>query len=206
VGAVRALLVCGFDLQETALLEAVGGKGRLMFCQVDVTNRYGTDPVATQLVNNLLVYMTSVAPPDAAVGKPTDLVREGWEDYDVEVKVEKAAFIFDRPQGPISWGITGAETYFEGLLDIPVIQGEGGARYLYSRLPGERAVAHTLNKRNFKTKWQKMKAMTVRAALQINQGGTSETFPCPGLQGDTEALYPMEWLEGFVHPYLMMQW
>ena len=206
LGAMRALIACGFDLQETPLLEAVGGRGRLMFCQVDVTNRYGTDPVSTQLVNNLLTYMTTASPPDTGIGKPTDLVREGWEDYDLTVKEEKGAFIFDRPEGPLSWGITAAETYFEGLLNIPVIQGEDGQRYLYSRLPGEKTVAHTLNRRKFKTRWQKMKALTVRSALQINQGGSSETFPGPGLQGDAEALYPMDWLEGFVHPYLMMQW
>lgn len=205
-GAMRALIACGFDLQETPLLEAVGGKGRMMFCQVDVTNRYGADPVSTQLLHNLVTYMTSTPPPDAALGKPTDLVREGWEDYDLSVKDEKGAFIFDRPPGPISWGITAAETYFEGFLDIPVIQGKGGEKYLYARLPGEKTIAHVLNRRRFGTKWQKMKAMIVRAALHINQGGSSETFPGPGLQDDVETLYPMEWLEGFVHPYLMMQW
>ena len=80
LGAMRALVDCGFDLQETPLLEAAGGKGRLMFCQIDVTNRYGVDPVSTQLVNNLLSYMSSVQPPDPSAAKPLDLVREGWDD------------------------------------------------------------------------------------------------------------------------------
>ena len=63
-----------------------------------------------------------------------------------------------------------------------------------------------LNRRNFKTKWQKMKAMQIRSALTINQGNSSDLYPSPFLHGDKETLYPMEWLEGFVHPYLLVQW
>jgi len=48
--------------------------------------------------------------------------------------------------------------------------------------------------------------MQIRAALLINQGGASDDYPNPFLQGDREMLYPMEWLEGFIHPYTMMQW
>lgn len=48
------LLECGFDLVESPLMEARLGRGRIVFCQVDVTSRYGTDPVSTLLVHNLL--------------------------------------------------------------------------------------------------------------------------------------------------------
>ncbi len=206
LGAVRAIVDCGFDLQEAALLEAVGGKGRLLFCQLDVTNRYGRDPVSTILVNNIFAYMTTVAPPDPAVGKPIDLVREGWEDYDVKIRKCRGLFMADKPEGPISWGISAADLYFEGFVDVPAFIGKDNKRYLYGPVPGEKAFGHTLNRRKFKTRWQKMKIMIVRAALRINQGGSADTFPATSLQNDNEELYPMEWMQGFVSPYLYMNW
>ena len=48
------VLECGFDLVESPLLEARFGKGRVVLCQLDVTSRFGTDPVSTRLVGNLL--------------------------------------------------------------------------------------------------------------------------------------------------------
>ena len=48
------LLECGFDLVDTPLLEARLGRGSILLCQVDVTSRYGMDPVATRLVTNAL--------------------------------------------------------------------------------------------------------------------------------------------------------
>ncbi|MBI2300620.1 MAG: hypothetical protein HYU66_17060, partial [Armatimonadetes bacterium] len=50
----RPVLQCGFDLTQSPLLEARYGKGLVTLCQVDVTPRCGTDPVATRLVANLL--------------------------------------------------------------------------------------------------------------------------------------------------------
>ena len=91
-------------------------------------------------------------------------------------------------------------------MTFELIQGEGGKKYVYARIEGEKAFAHLLNRRKFKTKWQKMKAMMIRSALLVNQGSSSDIFPTPFLQGDEEELYPMDWLEGFVHPYLLMQW
>jgi beta-galactosidase len=205
VGANRSLLVSGFDLQETPLFEAVGGKGRLMFCQVDVTNRYGNDPVSTILVNNMLSYMSTATAPAMNIGNPVDLVREGSEDYNVKVKKEEV-IIADRPEGPISWGVPMSDLYFEELLNIPVIQGENDRKYLYAQPKGAKTIVHTLNRQGFKTNWQKMKVMMIRSALLINQGGSSEIFPNPSLQGNNEELYPLEWVQGFVHPYLMMQW
>ena len=43
-------------------------------------------------------------------------------------------------------------------------------------------------------------------ALRINAGGSASEFPGPSYQDDNEEFYPLDWLEGFVHPYLMMQW
>jgi beta-galactosidase len=50
----RPLLHSGFDLVQSALLEARFGQGSVTLCQVDVTPRYGTDPVSTALVDNLV--------------------------------------------------------------------------------------------------------------------------------------------------------
>jgi len=204
IGAMRGLILCGFDQQETPLLEAAAGTGRMMFCQVDVTNRYGADPVSTRLVNNLLTYMTHAAPPDPSVPRPTDLVREGAEDYAVTMKTEKV-FMVDKPAGPLSWGISAADLYFEGFVNLPALVVPEGRRQAYGRL-NDGTVVHTLNSRSFGTKWQKMKARMVRSALRINAGGSATDFPGPSYQGDNEQFYPLDWLEGFVHPYLMMQW
>ena len=206
-GACRALLDCGFGLLETPLLEYAAGKGRMIFCQTDVTSRYAYDPVAAHLVNNLLEYLASAAPPDPAVGKPIDLVREGYEDYGVDVKTEEV-YLLDRPEGEISWGISYANVYFQEFIKLPVILGPDGKKFVTCRIKGERKFAHTLNKRNLKTGWQKMNANIVRNALWINQGGAGNTFPEPSLQDNQEQLYPYVWYEydGYVDPYLMMQW
>ena len=63
------LLECGFDLVDSPLLEARLGRGRIVLCQVDVTNRYGADPVSTTLVRNLLRTLSvrrQTAPPTCA--------------------------------------------------------------------------------------------------------------------------------------------
>ena len=64
VGAARALAVSGFGLQESPLLEIALGRGRLFFCQMDVSNRYGIDPAATRLANNLLGYAATAPAPN----------------------------------------------------------------------------------------------------------------------------------------------
>jgi hypothetical protein len=74
-GAFRPILDCGFDLMNSPLLEGTQGRGRLLFCQLDVTSRYGTDPVATTLVQNMLDYLTSCPP-----AKPAKTAYFGPED------------------------------------------------------------------------------------------------------------------------------
>ncbi|MFA5263499.1 MAG: beta galactosidase jelly roll domain-containing protein [Opitutaceae bacterium] len=48
---------CGFDLQYSPLLEYSEGKGKVVFCQLDVTERTVGDPAADQLCRNLLSYL-----------------------------------------------------------------------------------------------------------------------------------------------------
>ena len=50
----RPLLDTGFDLRYTPLFEVPQGKGRLVFCELDLTDRIGKDPAATRLAVNLL--------------------------------------------------------------------------------------------------------------------------------------------------------
>jgi hypothetical protein len=56
-GDWRALVDGEFDLQYSALLETAVGRGRVIFCQLDVTGRTENGPVADRLVVNLLGYL-----------------------------------------------------------------------------------------------------------------------------------------------------
>jgi hypothetical protein len=51
----------GFDLQYAPILEYAEGKGRVVFCQMDVTGRTEQDPAARTLVRNLLSYCAGTA-------------------------------------------------------------------------------------------------------------------------------------------------
>jgi len=55
-GSYRVLVDCGFDQTQTVLVEYYSGKGRIICCQLDVTDRIGKDPAATKLVTNLARY------------------------------------------------------------------------------------------------------------------------------------------------------
>jgi beta-galactosidase len=54
LGNFRVLLQNGFDTLYTPLVEFRKGKGRVLFCQLDVTDHYGTDPVATALFDRMV--------------------------------------------------------------------------------------------------------------------------------------------------------
>lgn len=62
-GDVHPVLVAGYDLEESALIELRSGRGAMWLCQTDVTDRYGLDPAATRLVDNLLRYVITTKPP-----------------------------------------------------------------------------------------------------------------------------------------------
>lgn len=53
-GRFRTIVDSGFNLMFANLLEERKGRGRILYCQLDVTCRYGKDPAATTLVDNLL--------------------------------------------------------------------------------------------------------------------------------------------------------
>ena len=56
-GVFTILVDADFDLTLAPLVEWRIGKGRIVFCQLDVTSRYGADPVPTLLVNRLLAWL-----------------------------------------------------------------------------------------------------------------------------------------------------
>ena len=64
-GDWRILVDGEFDMQYAALLENVEGRGRVVFCQLDVTGRTETEPVADRLVVSLVNYLAQAARPEA---------------------------------------------------------------------------------------------------------------------------------------------
>lgn len=58
-GNFTAVVDCGFNLTHAALMEMRRGHGIVLFCQLDVSNRYGSDPAATLLVDNILAEMST---------------------------------------------------------------------------------------------------------------------------------------------------
>ncbi len=54
LGTFRPILDCEFDLRYTPLWEVFEGRGRLLFCQLDVSDRMGADPSVDRLMSNML--------------------------------------------------------------------------------------------------------------------------------------------------------
>jgi Concanavalin A-like lectin/glucanases superfamily/Glycosyl hydrolases family 2, sugar binding domain/Glycosyl hydrolases family 2 len=50
------ILATGMDLMYTTLLEIKSGKGKILFCQMEVSDRVGISPAATILFSNMLEY------------------------------------------------------------------------------------------------------------------------------------------------------
>ncbi len=53
---------CEFDLQYSPLLEYREGRGRVVFCQLDVTGRTEAEPAARMICSNLLSYLAAANP------------------------------------------------------------------------------------------------------------------------------------------------
>ncbi len=53
-GSIRPIVTGGYDRNYAVVLEARSGKGIIFFCQADVSSRYGEEPAATLLADNLL--------------------------------------------------------------------------------------------------------------------------------------------------------
>jgi hypothetical protein len=61
-GDFLPILDGGFSLQYSPLLEQRDGSGLILFCQLDVTGRTETDPIAERLLHNLLEYVSRWQP------------------------------------------------------------------------------------------------------------------------------------------------
>jgi Glycosyl hydrolases family 2 len=192
-GAFRALIDCGFDLMDTPLLESCIGKGRFIFCQMDVTNRYAIDPAATQLVDNIFAYMNEVPFPNAKL---------------VEVKYSKGPITFDgfrmkKPSKKLGWGLNNGDFYFRQQIKVPAFKTPKGAQLV--KMTNTRAII-SCKFNDFNNNWQRYKYLKILAALRMNQGGSSDTGPAVELHGDSDELYPLNWHFGFIHPYTGWCW
>lgn len=190
-GAFRSLIDSNFDLMYTPLLESCKGKGRLLFCQLDVTNRYGIDPVATRIVDNMLSYMNKVSQPDSQL---------------TEVKYQKGDVVFKgcrlpKPTGEIGWGMNNGDFYFRKKVEIPVYK----ETYSIIRTENGKPTV-SITDEDLQTNWQKYKYQKIIAALRMNQGGSSDIGVSTKLQGDNKFLYPIDWHGGYVHPYTGWNW
>lgn len=63
-----ALLVCGFDLCETPLIERRGENGTALFSQLEIGGSLGRDPVATRLFVHFVHYLAARRPPARRTG------------------------------------------------------------------------------------------------------------------------------------------
>lgn len=52
-GAIHPIASGGYDRSDSVILEVRSGKGTLLICQADLSGRYGLDPAATLLADNL---------------------------------------------------------------------------------------------------------------------------------------------------------
>ncbi|MEK6793405.1 MAG: LamG-like jellyroll fold domain-containing protein [Spirochaetota bacterium] len=78
-GNFRPLIDCEFDMAYSPLLEWRHGKGRIIYCQLDLTGRVGVDPAATAVAEQLLKY--AAAPSDdvnrtLSIGMDESVMRE----------------------------------------------------------------------------------------------------------------------------------
>jgi hypothetical protein len=74
-GNFRTVVSCGFNLEDAALLEERRANGgRIIWCQMDVTSRYGKDPAATRLVDNILAEFSVLDPENPTTRKPDNPV------------------------------------------------------------------------------------------------------------------------------------
>ncbi len=92
-GNWRALLDGEFDMQYSALLECVTGRGTIIFCQLDMAGRTENEPAAARLASNLIAYLASTQEPQAIrdVVVAGDQSRELLRDLGVRVSTTEPA-------------------------------------------------------------------------------------------------------------------
>ena len=168
------VLHSGFDLVESPLLAARFGRGRVVLCQVDVTPRYGADPVSTRLVNNLLAHLTSAA--DAPTTGRLIPVQTAVQQYGL--KLAPARFFKGTlTDHPLLAGLHDGDVYMKQWHEQPVAVEANGWRVIAE--PGLVAVKDaadgplvvcTLAPETLGETRARPKALRVRTILQANLG------------------------------------
>lgn len=149
-GGFKTIVTCGFNLENAALLEERrAGGGRVLWCQLDMTSRYGKDPAATRLVDNLFAELLPPRAPAARQrvrylggandaqtlallgakvpeweGKPggTVLVLPGADLSRLPFKYARGRTLDFRaavPDDPAFSGVAAADCYFRNANDLP---------------------------------------------------------------------------------------
>ena len=106
-GDFRILLACGKDLIYTPLFELKSGRGRILFCQMEVSGRTKNDPAADQLTAHLIA---DYAEADRAPEKPSRLLapeKAGKEEIaGLLEQVRKGAVLIVPPGNASLFGVS----------------------------------------------------------------------------------------------------
>ncbi len=112
-GNFKTIVDCGFNVMFASLMELRKGHGYILFCQLDVTNRFGKDPVATKLVDNILSEMGNRFVP---VGPQ----RVGYLGDDAgEAELKKMGMEYTKLSLDNPWAIGGRQIVIVGANSIP---------------------------------------------------------------------------------------
>jgi len=203
VGAARALLDCGFDLAEAALLEVARGKGLLVFCQVDVTNRVGQDPVSTRLVRNLVRWLVQAPSREPGAATLAELAARHPAGDSLE------AYFSAAPALP---GVHDGELFFREKLALPAFDA-GSPTPLFTRVEeaGREYWLTSLSAEGMNSDWQRAKLARIEAALRFLNGESATAGPTMATFEDTAPLYPHNWtrlpgMEEDFDPYVYWRW
>lgn len=156
------------------LLDLAIGRGRLLVCALDVSNRYGIDPVATRVVNRLLQTVVQAETPSA-----TGELAVWGNDYWPGVMKE-----LGRPCDISEFsGLVFSDFFFREVLSIPVLTAlpEGAGRDpdgLAGVVPfGKgRVIFCQLYPDYFYCPWQKTKVLRIFSSLLTRCKVASEPF------------------------------
>lgn len=105
-GDFRILLSCGMDLIYSPLVEMKSGKGRLLFCQLEISGRTRNDPAADLLAAHLVAEYAKPNPNTATV--PELLTPETIEKNEIPAllnRVKNGACLFVPPGNASLFGI-----------------------------------------------------------------------------------------------------
>lgn len=117
-GNFSSIIDSGFDLMFASLLELRRGHGLILFCQLDVTSRFGIDPAATRLVDNML---SEMAKPFVPIG-PQRVQYLG--DEDGERILQRMGMIYRRGNPAALWELNHDQVIIIGKDPVPTEKSE----------------------------------------------------------------------------------